>query len=151
MHIPQDGFLNLIFFDYADFIKDYPCWNKNKFSRFLYSHSLIITDCSLKEFTDLLLKEKFPYWQKGGIDVSVRLGNRWIPLKDIVSFPEGYSLEEIVFLGLGMDGMSFTGISEGDFIKLYFNNRNIKLKRGAVKSILNGTDTAVRIRLNEKN
>ncbi len=151
LHIPEDGFLNLVAFDYADFIRNYPYWNKVVFSQILSSHSLIVTHYNLREFTDLLLRLNFPYWQKGSVKIFIKSRDKWVPLNDIINFTKTYSLEDVLFLGLGMEGMSFKGISEADFIRAYFKNKKIGPKKDVINKLLYNTEALVKISLDEKN
>ncbi len=135
IHIPQKGFLNLIAFDYSESIKDCPFWNKEILSTFLRSHSLILTKYSLKDFSQLLLKLGFPYWEKGGVKLAFKVREKWFSLEDVVDIKEeDCALEDILFLGLGLAGANnIKGISPRDFLTAYFKGKNIKIKKSFLR------------------
>jgi len=81
-------FSNLIGFDYRKFLAHFPAWHNHDFSEIINSHSLIITSYSLTDFTSLLLKMRFPYWHKGGVKISFKIGGKWYTLGDLVELKD---------------------------------------------------------------
>jgi len=123
-------FYNLISFDYRKFLVRFPGWHNHIFMRFVSSRSLIATSYSLDDFTDILLRMHFPYWRKGGVEVSFKIGNKWYTFEDLTGLKDkDYSLDDILFLGLGMEGnVDSKGISEKEFLSEYFRYKAMSLK-----------------------
>ena len=138
-------FLNLISFDYKRFVSDLPQWNEKKFHKVMKANSLIITKYQLDDFSNIILNLRFPYWEKKAVKISIKIDGKWLPLNKLISFNLlNYSLEDIVFLGLGMEKLNIQGISEKEFIFSYFKNKGFKIKD---KSLLKLKRTTLRLSL----
>jgi len=125
----NERFTNLISFDYRRFLVRFPGWHTQSFSQIVNTHSLIVTSYSLDDFSNLLLRMRFPYWQRGGVKISLKIGGKWYALKDLVKLRNrDYSLDNILFLGLGMENVDSRSISEKDFLDEYFKGKRIIVK-----------------------
>ncbi|MCM8774539.1 MAG: hypothetical protein NC820_07400 [Candidatus Omnitrophica bacterium] len=133
INIKNEQFINLISFNYDTFVFKFPHWNKKKFSRFMQENSFIITDYKIEDFNRAILKLNLPYWDKDRIEIFFRKGKDWLRIEDIIFFNIGsYSLEDIVFLGLGMDSSDFGNILENDFIRSYFKDKRFRINKSLV-------------------
>jgi len=125
----NEKFTNLISFDYRRFLVRFPGWHTQSFSQIVNARSLIVTSYSLDDFSNLLLRMRFPYWQRGGVKISLKIGGKWYVLKDLVELRnKDYSLDNILFLGLGMENVDSRSISEKDFLDEYFKGKRIIVK-----------------------
>ena len=123
------SFLNLISFDYTDFISKFPPWNEERFSKAMEESSLILTKHRLSDFSNSLLKLNIPYWQEGAVKISLEINGEWVTLDKIISCNKPvYSLEDVIFLGLGMDNLDIRYLKEIEFITSYFTGRGFKIK-----------------------
>ncbi|MCD6583751.1 MAG: hypothetical protein J7K71_03605 [Candidatus Omnitrophica bacterium] len=126
-------FLNLISFSYHGFLLNFPFWKLSKFESFLKTHFFINTSYALEEFTDTLLKLEIPYWKPKGwkIEIFFPKSKKWYSLKDIISTDiSSYSLERLIFLGLGLEPLPYSqrAIKEEDFLKDYFLKESFEVK-----------------------
>ncbi|OPX29522.1 MAG: hypothetical protein B1H08_03650 [Candidatus Omnitrophica bacterium 4484_171] len=123
-------FYNLISFDYRKFLVRFPGWHNHIFRGFINSRSFIVTSYSLDDFANILLRMHFPYWRKGGVRISFKIGSKWYLFEDLIELKDkDYSLDDIFFLGLGMENnVDSRGISEKEFLSEYFKYRAMSLK-----------------------
>ncbi|MFH1768083.1 MAG: hypothetical protein ABH858_02840 [Candidatus Omnitrophota bacterium] len=128
-----EGYSNLISFDYSGFLSGTPLWNKNKFTGLINKRTLFVTTCQLNDFTNHLLDLKFPYWEKGGVEIAVRINDSWHSLSEFIDIPEdNYSLDDLIFLGLGIQPSDLNKISENDFISSYFKGKTFSFNNNRV-------------------
>ncbi|MCM8823536.1 MAG: hypothetical protein NC822_02560 [Candidatus Omnitrophica bacterium] len=133
INVRNDQFVNLISFNYDTFVSKFPQWNNKKFSRFMQENSLIITDYKIDDFNRAVLELNLPYWNKDSIEIFFRKGKDWLKIEEIILFNIGsYALEDIVFLGLGMDSLDFGNISQDDFICSYFKDKKFRINKSLV-------------------
>ncbi len=135
----EEHFINLISFNYNSFLAGFKYWNPKKFSGILSRRSFINTKCDLKEFKAAVLKLGIPYWEKGGFKIELKFSGEenWRDLKGIlVDDISAFSLEKLVFLGMGMEpGVPLGAVpySEEEFIKNYFSRKRFRIKKEFLK------------------
>lgn len=135
----QEFFFSLISFDYDEFLSEFRYWNPRKFEDVLSAHSFINTRCDLNEFNTAVLKLGISYWEKGAFKIELKFPGeeKWRDLKNIlVDDISDFSLEKLVFLGMGMEpGVSLGAVpySEEEFIKNYFSRKRFRIKKEFLK------------------
>ncbi len=79
------------------------------------------------------MKLEIPYWKSKGwkIEIFFPKSKKWYSLKDIISTDiSSYSLERLIFLGLGLEPLPYSqrAIKEEDFLKDYFLKESFEVK-----------------------
>ncbi len=127
--VDKNKILSLISFNYSSFTKKYPQWQGGNFKKFMDKHSLFLTSYSIEDVCRLILEKDIPYWEKGGVEISLQIGRKWIPLNNFVKvYTDDYALGEIVFLPLGMEGLTIKDITPEEFITNYFGKMRIYIR-----------------------